>query len=108
VVSINPITGSNQNFDTYWARVKCAFDERKLVDPEFNTMHMDRNESGMSHRWGIIQHACNKFHGVVEEIRKRTDSGKNVTDLVSSSSFNLSSFGMPQLVQCVLFSFVVG
>jgi hypothetical protein len=49
-VSIDPISGANQNSDTYWERVKVAFDERKLMDSAFNKIHMDRNPSGMSHR----------------------------------------------------------
>jgi hypothetical protein len=63
MVSINPISGANQNSDTYWERVKVA-DERKLMDSAFNKIHMDRNPSGMSHRWGIIKQACNKWHGI--------------------------------------------
>jgi hypothetical protein len=63
-VSNDPISGANQNFDTYWETVKVAFDERKLMDPMFNKVHMDRNPSGMSHHWGIIQQACNKWNGI--------------------------------------------
>jgi hypothetical protein len=54
-VSIDPISGADKKSDTFWARVKIAFDECKLVDLDFNKVHMDRNESGMSHCWGIIQ-----------------------------------------------------
>jgi hypothetical protein len=48
-VSIDPISGTNQNSNTYWERIKVSFDERKLMDPEFNKVHMDRNPSGMYH-----------------------------------------------------------
>jgi hypothetical protein len=48
-VSIDPISGANQNSDIYWERIKVSFDERKLMDPVFNKVHMDRNPSGMSH-----------------------------------------------------------
>jgi hypothetical protein len=46
-VSIDPISDANQNYDTYWERVKVAFDERKLFDLEFNNVHMDRNTFGV-------------------------------------------------------------
>jgi hypothetical protein len=63
-----------------------AFDERKLLDPDFNKVHMDRYESGMSHHWGIIQTACNKWHGIQKEIMDRQESGTNIGDLVSHTS----------------------
>jgi hypothetical protein len=62
--SNDPISSANQNSDTYWERVKVSFDERKLMDPVFNKMHMDHNPSGMSDHWGIIQQDCNKCHGI--------------------------------------------
>jgi hypothetical protein len=49
-VSIDPISGANQNSDTYLERVKVAFDECKLLDLTFNKVHTDSNSSGMSHR----------------------------------------------------------
>jgi hypothetical protein len=70
-VSIDPISGANQNSDTYWERVKVAFDERKLMDSAFNKIHMDCNPSGMSHCWGIIQQACNEWHGIQQEVMDR-------------------------------------
>jgi hypothetical protein len=59
-VSMNGITGANQNFDTYWQWVKTAFDERKLVDPYFNKTVMVRGEKAMATHWGIMQATCNK------------------------------------------------
>jgi hypothetical protein len=54
-ISMNGITGANQNFDTYWQRVKLAFDERKIVDPYFNKTVMVRGEKAMAMHWGIMQ-----------------------------------------------------
>jgi hypothetical protein len=68
MVSIDPISSAYQNSDTYWEWVKVSFDERKLMDPMFNKMHIDRNPSGMSHCWGIIKQACNKWHGIQQEV----------------------------------------
>jgi hypothetical protein len=83
MVSIDPISGANQNSNTYWERVKVAFDERKLMDSAFNKIHMDRNPSKMSHHWGLIQQACNKWHGIQQEVMDRQESGTSIEDLVS-------------------------
>jgi hypothetical protein len=47
---------------------------------------MDRNPSGMSHCWGIIQAAYNKWHGIQQESMDRQESGTNIEDLVSHAS----------------------
>ncbi|KAE8784763.1 putative methionyl-tRNA synthetase [Hordeum vulgare] len=47
-VSINLISGANQNSNTYWSRIKTTFDERKLVDPDFARIHMYRDEKAMA------------------------------------------------------------
>jgi hypothetical protein len=82
-VSIDSISSVNQNSDTYWERVKVSFDERKLMDFMFNKIHMDCNPSGMSHYWGIIQKACNKWHGIQQEVMDHQESGTSIEDLVS-------------------------
>ncbi|KAE8797376.1 putative methionyl-tRNA synthetase [Hordeum vulgare] len=53
-VNIDPITGTNQNTDTYWGRIKTVFDERKLVDPDFANIHMDRSDKAMANHWVTI------------------------------------------------------
>jgi hypothetical protein len=85
MVSIEHIFGANQNSDTYWARVQVAFDERKLHGQDFNKVHMDRNESRMSHCLGIIQTACNKWHGIQKDIMDRQESDTNIGDQVSNT-----------------------
>jgi hypothetical protein len=63
--------------------MKVAFDERKLLDSAFNKIHMDRSPSGMSHHWGLIQAACNKWHGIQQQVMDRQESGTSIEDLVS-------------------------
>ena len=59
-----------------------AYDEHRLMDPELDECTVERGDSAMPHRWAMIEHACNKWHGIQEEIRRNPDSGTNVTDQV--------------------------
>ncbi|KAE8792303.1 putative methionyl-tRNA synthetase [Hordeum vulgare] len=54
------------------------FDEHKLVDPNFANIHMDCDEKVMANHWLTIHMACNKWHGIVEEVVARPESGANV------------------------------
>jgi hypothetical protein len=55
------------------------------MDPTFNKMYMDCNPSEISHRWGIIQQACNKWHGIQQEVMDQQESGASIEDLVRSA-----------------------
>jgi hypothetical protein len=74
---MNDITGANQNFDTYWQRVKMAFNEHKIVHPYFNKTAMVRGEKAMAMHWGIMQAACSRWHGIQEEIADHLVRGTN-------------------------------
>ncbi|KAE8797080.1 Protein argonaute 1A [Hordeum vulgare] len=77
-VNIDPITDVNQNIDTYCGRIKTVFHERKIVDPDFVNIHMDRGEKAMSNHWSVIQTDCNMWHGIVEEVAARPETGTNI------------------------------
>ena len=81
-VSQDPIIGANQNMDNYWKRVKTSYDERRIVDPEYACC-LDRGEKAMANHWAVIQHACNKWHGIQEECLHRPKSGGNAETEVS-------------------------
>ena len=97
-----PITGTNQSVNTYWDRIKVEFDERKLVDP-FKSVYMQRGSKAMANHWGLIQTACNKWHGIVEEIAARPESGASVEDQVHHVmlSLFLSSCARPRRLMFV-------
>jgi hypothetical protein len=82
VVSMDLLTCVKRNSDTHWARVKVPLNECKPVDSDFNTMHMDNNESSMSHRWDIIQQVCNRCHGIRTQVSNQADSGTSIADQV--------------------------
>ncbi|XBH56632.1 hypothetical protein VPH35_078415 [Triticum aestivum] len=78
VICLDPTTDTNQSIETYWEHIKAEFDERKLVDPYFKGVYMQRGAKAMANHWGLIQAACNKWHGVVEEVAAHSESGANV------------------------------
>ncbi|KAE8791950.1 D-2-hydroxyglutarate dehydrogenase, mitochondrial [Hordeum vulgare] len=59
-VIIHTITDAYQNVETYRKRIKSSFDERKMVDPELSSIHMDHSEKVMANHWATNQLACNK------------------------------------------------
>ena len=40
---------------------------------EFAKVQMDHNDNAMSYRWKTMESHCNKFHGVIEQIRGRNE-----------------------------------
>jgi hypothetical protein len=82
-VSLDPITGANQTLDKYYAQVLDEFNECRHIG-DYAKIHMNRNEGAISHRWGAIKTTCNKFHGNLEIILNRKQSGKPAMDQVST------------------------
>ena len=57
----DPIVGANQIMDNYWKRVKTAYDERRMIDPDFAACVTERGQKAMANHWAG---ACSKWHGV--------------------------------------------
>ena len=95
-VSMDPVTGANQTADKYYKRIFDQFNERKRFG-DYATMVMERNESAMSHRWAAIKKGCNKFHGFLETMIRRAESGKTMVDYVSSVLEYMCNFGAGHL-----------
>jgi hypothetical protein len=75
---MDPLTGANQLEDLLGG-VKVAFNENKLVDPDFNIVRMVCNQSSMSNHWGIIQGCCNKCPSIQTEITNHVASGTSIS-----------------------------
>jgi hypothetical protein len=106
-VSLDPITGANQTLGKYYARILDKFNERRHIG-ENATIQMNRNEGAISHRWSVIKTICNKFHGNLETVRNRNQSGKIAMDLLSFLMFICSSLMFAMLAMNILCSFVLG
>jgi hypothetical protein len=69
---------------------------------------MNLNEGAISHRWSVIKTVCNKFHGNLETVRNRNQSGKCALDLVSFLMLICSSLMFAMLAMYILCSFMIG
>jgi hypothetical protein len=78
-VSLDPITGANQTLGKYYTRIRDELNERRHIG-EYAKVHMNRNESAISHQWSVIKTICNKFYGNLETMRNRNQSGKSAMD----------------------------
>ncbi|CAM0949036.1 unnamed protein product [Alopecurus aequalis] len=76
-VSLDPIVGANQIVDNCWKRVKTAYNERRMIDPDFAACVTERGQKAMANHCANIQTACNKWHGIQEEVANRPKSGAN-------------------------------
>jgi hypothetical protein len=83
VVSLDPITGTNQTLSKYYTQILDEFNERRHIG-DYAKVHMNHNEGAISHRWGAIKTTCNKFHGNLETICNRKQRGKTAMDKVST------------------------
>jgi hypothetical protein len=80
-MSFDPIIGTNQTLGKYYARILDVFNERRHIG-DYVKIHMNCNEGTISHRWSVIKTTCNKFHGNLETMRNRNQSGKSAMDIV--------------------------
>ena len=69
--------------DNYWKWVQTSYDERPIIDPEFGRC-LYLGQKAMANHWAVIQQACNKWHGIQEEVQNRPKSGVNVEQDVCS------------------------
>jgi hypothetical protein len=50
---------------------------------EFTKIHMIQKEGAISHQWGAFKAVYNKFHGCLEMIQNKIQSGASMTDYAS-------------------------
>jgi hypothetical protein len=82
-VSLDPITDANQTLGKYYTWILDEFNERRHTR-EYAKIHMNRNEDAISHRQGAINTMCSKFHGNLDTIHNRKQSGASPMDQVST------------------------
>ncbi|EHS63665.1 uncharacterized protein PGTG_22814 [Puccinia graminis f. sp. tritici CRL 75-36-700-3] len=67
--------GTDQTGKAFWGTVTSHY-HSKITDPK-------RSIRSIKGRWGLIQHALNKFHGCVNQINHRNPSGTTATNRIS-------------------------
>ncbi|KAI3878837.1 hypothetical protein MKW92_008136, partial [Papaver armeniacum] len=71
-ISVDSIIGRDQSGDTMWKSIL------KVWRENMGTYDEDRNPNALSCRWGIIQVAVNKFHGLYESLDINPQSGTSI------------------------------
>ena len=79
-VSQDPITGAQQNCNSYWTRIHKNFLERTAYPP-LNVPPV-RKSNAIEKQWGAIREGVNRFHGVFDQVKTRNESGTNQVDVV--------------------------
>ena len=75
-ISVDSIVGKVQTSERMWNRILNAWREHMGEYDE------TRNTNGLSCRWGTIQAAVNKFHGLYERLQSHPRSGTTPEDMV--------------------------
>lgn len=75
-ISLNAVNDTNQTRGTFWKRVYNYFHTNK-------TFEYARSQSSISHRWGSILEAVNKFCACISDIEGRRQSGVTLQDKVT-------------------------
>jgi len=74
-VSTDATHGTNQCKITFWRRVYIFYEKNRGSIPE-------RSQGSLTHRWGCIQEAVNRFCGCISQIETRNQSGATIYDKV--------------------------
>ncbi|KAF8706409.1 hypothetical protein HU200_030674 [Digitaria exilis] len=80
-VSLDPITGTNQDGSTYWDRIADYYN-RIVKSKSFRTT------KSLQQRWCSIQECCNRWAGCMVSVEDNQPSGTTLMDLVGSHSLS--------------------
>jgi hypothetical protein len=84
-ISLDAVNGTNQTRGIFWKRVYNYFHTNK-------TFESARSQSSISHRWGSILEAVNKFCACISDIEGRRQSGVTLQDKVTVVLFFFFSY----------------
>lgn len=84
--SLDPIEGVDQKGDQFWTRIfKHYVDRRADATKESTQKDPIRTPTGAQQRWGVIQHAVNKFCGAYASAERRHKTGQVALDRVAQA-----------------------
>ncbi|KAL6541508.1 hypothetical protein OROGR_010994 [Orobanche gracilis] len=77
--SLDSINGNNMKGDRFWGRIEKYYIEGKVEDWQLRT------RSSLTHRWGVIQKAVNKFCGFLNQVEDLQRTGANNEDNIQEA-----------------------